>query len=296
MIAGGPIVVGIDASPGADAALRWAVADAATRGAPVRAVCAYRRTVEYAPMLMWSGLPEPEVQHARDVAEGVVAKAIKDAAELDASVCVHGEAIDGNPVPVLVEESHRGSLLVLGSRHQSAVGASVLGSVSAGVAARSTCPVVVLGGPAAVAGEGSSVIVGVDGREESELLSFAFDHASRHRAPLQALLVWHPDLLVTMMWRARSAVPMRAEVWLSEALAGWSAKYPDVEVHSAVIRDHPAAGLTSWASSAQLLVVGSRGHRGAVGTMLGSVSQAVLHHATCPIAVVPTMHLEAEGS
>jgi nucleotide-binding universal stress UspA family protein len=251
-------------------------------------VCAYRRTVEDERMLRWSGLPEPEAQHARRVAEDVVAKAITCASQLDARVQVQGEAIDGNPVPVLAEESHRGSLLVLGSRHQSAASAGVLGSVSAGAAARAACPTVVLRGPAAMAGEGA-VVVGVDGTEESELLlSFAFDHASRHRLPLQAVMVWHPDVLATMMWRAEPAVPVRAEAWLSEALAGWSEKYPDVEVHSAVVRDHPAAGLTAWASSAQLLVVGARGRHALVGTLLGSVSQAVLHHATCPVAVVPT--------
>ena len=288
MIAQGPIVVGIDASAGAEAALRWALADATTHKAAVRVVCAYR-TVDYDPMLMWSGLREPVLEHSHAVAEDVVAKAIKHAAELDANVQVQGEAIDGNPVPVLAEESHRGSLLVLGSRHRSAVGASFLGSVSAAVAARSACPVVVLGGPAALASEGPAVIVGVDGTEESELLlAFAFDHASRHRVPLRALLAWHPDLLATMLWRAEPEVPKRAELWLSEALAGWREKYPDVEVHSAVIRDHPAAALTARASSAQLLVVGSRGRHALVGTLLGSVSQAVLHHATCPVAVVPT--------
>lgn len=289
MTAEGPIVVGMDASAGADAALRWALADAATHKTPVRVVCAYRRTSQYDPMLMWSGLPAPELEHSRKVAEDVVAKAIRHAAELDASVHVQGDAIDGNPVPVLVEESHRGSLLVLGSRHRSAVGASVLGSVSAGVAARSACPVVVLGGPAALASERPSVVVGVDGTEQSELLlAFAFDHASRHRVPLRALLVWHPDLLATMLWRAEPAVPKRAELWLSEALAGWREKYPDVEVHGAAIRAYPAAALTDWASTAQLLVVGNRGRHALVGTLLGSVSQAVLHHATCPVAVVPT--------
>jgi len=289
MIAGRPIVVGIDASAGADAALRWALADAATHRAPLRVVCAYRRTVDHYPMLMWSGLPEPEPDYSRNVAEDVVAKAIAHAAELDASVHVQGEAIDGLPVTVLAEESHRGSLLVLGSRHRSTVGATFLGSVSAGVAARSACPVIVLGGPAPLAGEDQAVVVGVDGTEESELLlDFAFDHASRHRVPLRALMVWHPDLLATMLWRAEPAVPTRVELWLSEALAGWREKYPDVEVHSAVVRDHPAEGLTAWASSARLLVVGSRGRHALVGTLLGSVSQAVLHHATCPVAVVPT--------
>lgn len=289
MITERPIVVGIDASEGADAALRWALADAATQKAPVRVVCAYRRTVAYDPMLAWPGLPEPELEHSRQVAQEVVAKAIARAAELDASVHVQGEAIDGSPVPVLAEESQNGSLLVLGSRHRSAMRASFLGSVSAGAAARSSCPVIVLGGPAPLAGEDRGVVVGIDASEESELLlNFAFDHASRHQVPLRALLAWHPDLFATMLRRAEPSVPKRAELWLSEAMAGWRERYPDVEVHSAVIRDHPAAGLTAGASSAHLLVVGNRGRHALVGTLLGSVSQAVLHHATCPVAVVPT--------
>lgn len=288
MMAEQPIVVGIDASDAAETAVSWALADAATHGATVRMVCAYRRAVAYEPMLMWSGPPEPPSEHSRAVAQDVLAKASAYAASREPGVPVSGEAIEGNPVPVLVEESHRGSLLVLGSRHRSAVGASVLGSVSAAVAARAACPVVVLGGPAPLDGEQACVVVGVDGTEESELLlRFAFDHASRHRVPLKALLVWHPDLLAGMQWRAAPAVPERAERGLSEALAGWREKYPEVEVHSAVIRDRPAAGLLSWASSAQLLVVGSRGRHALAGTLLGSVSQAVLHHATCPVAVVP---------
>ena len=80
MIAERPIVVGIDATAGADAALRWALADAATHRAPVRVICAYRRTVEYYPMMMWSGLPGPEPDYSRQVAEDVVAKAIAHAA------------------------------------------------------------------------------------------------------------------------------------------------------------------------------------------------------------------------
>jgi nucleotide-binding universal stress UspA family protein len=74
---------------------------------------------------------------------------------------------------------------------------------------------------------------------------------------------------------------------LSEALAGWRERYPDVDVHGAVIRDHAVAGLVSESTAERLLVVGSRGRHALAGTLLGSVSQGVLHHATCPVAVVP---------
>jgi nucleotide-binding universal stress UspA family protein len=102
------------------------------------------------------------------------------------------------------------------------------------------------------------------------------------------VLCWHPDRLAEMMWRAEPPAPARAEAWLSEALAGWREKYPDVVVHSGVIRDHPVSGLLTTAAAQDLLVVGSRGRHALAGTLLGSVSQGVLHHAACPVALVPS--------
>jgi nucleotide-binding universal stress UspA family protein len=281
------IVVGADASEGADTALTWAVRDAGTRNVPVRVVCAYRWPAESERRSYFAPLPELDRAEYQQAARAVVDRAVDRAHELDPAVTVHGEAVDGPPVTVLLEESAAGVLLVLGSRHRGAVSSTLLGSVSAAVAARSDNTVVVVGGPEALPHE-AAVVVGVDGSESSEeLLAFAFDQASRHRVPLQALLFWHTDPLSVMLWRSEPPVPERARVWLSEVLAGWGEKYPDVTVRSAVVRDHPGAGLTEWSSSAQLLVVGTRGRPALAGTLLGSVSQTVLHHSRCPVAVVP---------
>ncbi len=283
------IVVGVDASEGADTALTWALREARTRNAPVRLVCAYRWPAESERRSYFAPLPELDRAQYEQAAGALVERAVARARALDPSVTVHGEAVDGPAVPVLLAESASGALLVLGSRHRGAVSSTLLGSVSAVVASRADHPVVVVGGPEALPGELPSVVVGVDGSETSEeLLAFGFDHASRHHLPLQALLFWHVDPLAVMLWRAEPPVPERAHAWLSEVLAGWGEKYPDVVVRSAVVRDHPAAGLTAWSSSAQLLVVGNRGRQALAGTLLGSVSQAVLHHARCPVAVVPT--------
>ena len=285
----GPIVVGIDASPGTDAALQWAMKDAATRNVPVRLVCAFRWVLAYGRIPMYADVTEDESQQVRKVTEEVIAKAISRAADLDPQVEVTGVAIEGDAVPALVTESLRASLIVLGSRHLSALGSSVLGSVSAAVAARAECPAVVVRGPAGMPEENPEVVVGVDATDASEeLLEFGFGMASRHRTPLRAVLCWHPDLLASMMWRPEPPPPARAGAWLSETLAGWREKYPDVVVHSAVVTDHPVSGLVTAATGAQLLVVGSRGRHALAGTLLGSVSQGVLHHATCPVAVVPT--------
>jgi nucleotide-binding universal stress UspA family protein len=74
---------------------------------------------------------------------------------------------------------------------------------------------------------------------------------------------------------------------LAEVIAGWHAKYPDVVVRREVTHAGPRKALIEATHQAQLVVVGTRGRGGFAGLLLGSVSQAVLHHAACPVAVVP---------
>jgi nucleotide-binding universal stress UspA family protein len=73
---------------------------------------------------------------------------------------------------------------------------------------------------------------------------------------------------------------------LAERLAGWQEKYPTVEVQRMVSKDRPARALLRRAENAQLVVVGSRGRGALLGLGLGSVSQKLLHHSPCPVAVI----------
>jgi nucleotide-binding universal stress UspA family protein len=76
---------------------------------------------------------------------------------------------------------------------------------------------------------------------------------------------------------------------LSERVGGWTEKFPDTSVELIVRRDQPAHSLLAQAAEAQLVVVGSRGHGQFVGIVLGSVSNALVHRAPCPVAVVRTL-------
>jgi nucleotide-binding universal stress UspA family protein len=101
------------------------------------------------------------------------------------------------------------------------------------------------------------------------------------------------------VWLVEGALALNApmEVWekfadervalTTEAVAGWTEQYPNIEVHTKIVRGRPADALLKTSAEADLLVVGTRGHGGFLGLMLGSVSRAVLHLAECPVAVVP---------
>lgn len=283
-----PIIVGVDGSSGSKLALHWALDDATVRKAPVHVICCHRRPLS----MRWEDLHANDddglARGVRQVAHEVVEKALEHARGIAPELEVTGEAVDGHAADVLVDRSTGAAAVAVGSRQLKALGSAVLGSVGAGLAARAHSPVVVVRGPAGLAAEHPAVVVGVDGTDATEpALAFGFDHASRHEVPLRAIMCWRPDPLATMQWRAEPPAPERAEEWLAETIAAWRQRYPDVTASGAVIRDQPVPGLVAQSAAEHLLVVRSRARHALSGTVLGSVAQGVLHHATCPVAVLP---------
>ena len=78
---------------------------------------------------------------------------------------------------------------------------------------------------------------------------------------------------------------------LNASLAGWQEKYPTVRVEPLLAQGSPAEVLIGVSKKAQLMVVGSRGHGGFAGLVLGSVGQQLLSHADCPVLIA---HARAE--
>lgn len=286
MIQAAPVVLGIDDSSISDLALRWAIEHARASGATLRLVCAYPWTVVQPGELPLEDPQTPELDHLRVQAEELLAEARKRAVALVPDLVICSQAIEGNLVQALVSESSHASVLVLGSRGRKTLGSVVLGSVGGAVTARSRCPVVVLRAPA---GDQAAVIAGFDGTQGSQAaLAFAYHYASRHRLPLKAVFCQAGHRLPGVSRLHPPMTSEHAESWLAEALAGWQEKHPDVPTRREVIQDDPARALVTASHEHSLLVVGNHAKHALTGTLLGSVSQAVLHHATCPVGVVPT--------
>jgi nucleotide-binding universal stress UspA family protein len=147
----GRIVVGVDGSEQCGAALEWALAEAALRGATLEAVCAYRLPSGWLGMgeamgaTMPVSLTESDVEvYAKDALDRML-----DAAGGHGSVEVVRRAVAGHAAQVLVEASDGADLLVVGSRGHGDVGSLLLGSTGMHCVHHAGCPVVVVrGGPA----------------------------------------------------------------------------------------------------------------------------------------------------
>lgn len=138
------------------------------------------------------------------------------------------------------------------------------------------------------------IVVGVDGSDSSQkALRWAYDEAAHHGATITALACWHPPALPmsppygSAPPKGYASQPERDALDLLERyVADLDVREPVVDVHTAVEEGNPAEVLIERSKEADLVVVGSRGHGGFAGMLLGSVSQHLVAHAECPVTVV----------
>jgi len=198
--------------------------------------------------------------------------------------------VEDLPAASLSRLSGSAAVVVVGSRELRPLESLFLGSVAAAVAAHAYYPVLVTRGGNDPDRGGLPIFVGVDGTETGEAaIAFGLEEADRRRVPLRAIACWH-QRWGSSEWILESRLhtgESTAAMWMSEALAGWREKYPAVSVTAETVDDHPIHGLLRIAQDAQLLVVGRHRSASAPGIHLGSVSRGLLHHAPCPVAVVP---------
>ena len=140
---------------------------------------------------------------------------------------------------------------------------------------------------------GPRIVAGVDGSPSSlSALRWAIRQAALTSAAVDAVIAWHyPAAAVGYGWApsgpdAGFDFRETAEKTLSDAIASAVDPGSDVGVRPRVVEGNPAQVLLDASEDADLLVVGSRGHGGFTGALLGSVSQHCVHHAHCPVVVI----------
>ncbi|MFF3934710.1 universal stress protein [Streptomyces phaeofaciens] len=262
------IVVGVDGSSTSLTAVEAAATAAARRGAALRVVHA---DVPVKPRLV---VPDP-------ASRTLVHEAAVHALDVAPEVAVTTAVVTGDAVHVLEAESRAADLIVVGSRGVGGIRGLLLGSTPVSLAAHSHCPVMTVREGHRTSGDAGPVVLGVDGSPDGdEAVDVAFAEAARRQAELVAVHAWQPD--EDSPGIARES----AEQLLARAIAGRTDSCPDVTV-----RRDPAVGrarevLLEASEPAQLLIVGARGRGGVAGLFLGSVSQAMMTHAHCPVVIV----------
>ena len=234
------IVVGVDGSAASNAAVFWAARQAAMRNVPLSLVHMFKTFVPTFPQIpMPSGVAEWQEDDGRNVLEQAV-KIAEDAVPTDRKIAITSEVKCSPPVPTLVELSQEAEMVVVGSNGRGAIGRVLLGSVSSGVVRSARCPVAVIRAEASFMphSDQAPVLVGIDCSPASELATaVAFDEASRRGVDLTALHAWSDAavLIYQLPWLDWAA---EAKQSLTEYLAGWHERYPDVKVHRLLAFDH----------------------------------------------------------
>jgi nucleotide-binding universal stress UspA family protein len=275
------IVVGVDESTAAAGALRWGVAEAVVRNCPVRAV------------LCWSFLDQHRGPGASAEFDPTYGAADADRAlaaivehVLGSAGAVEHVTVNDHPGPGLVGQVGAEDLLVLGARGLGAVQAAVLGSVSSYCLHHTAAPVAVLRADVSTRPEHDRVVVGIDESEDAaHALRWAATEARSRGAALQVVHAW--SLPPVAAYVVDSAPIAQAAGELVEAALAEAGLADDERIEARVLPGAPAAALLEAAQRADLVVVGSRGHGGFTGLLLGSVSHQVAGHAPCPVVVVP---------
>jgi nucleotide-binding universal stress UspA family protein len=130
------------------------------------------------------------------------------------------------------------------------------------------------------------VVVGADGSASAaEAVTWAADYASMAGADLELVTAWHFPTSYGVAMPLSGWDPEAEAVTISEKSRA-AVSLPDDRVRTRIVHGAAAVVLADRSRSAHLLVVGSRGHGGFAGLLLGSVSAHCVHHAACPVVVV----------
>ncbi len=271
-----PIVVGIDGSAHAWRALDWAADYADRHRRPLLLVHGSRALLDE------GTIPPDALRRLIAEREDLLGEARQYALKLRPEINVETRLVAADPARALVEESEHADLVSVGSRGQGGFEGLLFGSVGLYVAAHARCPVLVVPRSAPYpSGAPAEIVIGIEGLDDERTsVGWAFKEAASRGSRVLALHA------VGGEFSPRRRVIEDLE--LSESLAGYRERYPDVAIDQLVSERTPARALVEASENAGLVVVGARRRRAPLaGMVLGRVNHTVLHHTRCPVVVVP---------
>lgn len=298
------ILVGVDGSAASLNALDWALAHAQRSGWGLHLVCTYALPT-FAAGTIDGGYATLDDTAIREGAQAVLDEADERCHGVEIPITSSLET--GDAAGVLVDLSSQVRLAVVGTRGRSGFTERVLGTVSSALPAHAHCPTVVVphrmedgdGGapPLPLPVPVRRIVVGVDGSDSARLaLEVAIDEAERWGAELTAVVGVPMGAGAGLLGWLPTGVDR--ETLLADVKAGLDVAVDRASHERGVkVRRHAldgtgAALLSEFSTAVDLVVVGSRGRGGFTGMLLGSTSQTVLHHSSCPVLVVPTRSAE----
>jgi nucleotide-binding universal stress UspA family protein len=287
------VIVGYDGTAPGQAAVAEAARETALRGAQLTVLTASHRL----PVAESADPSRADAEDmARKTAEDIALQGAEIAADLQPGVPVTAQVVAGYAGRVLAEAGRHADVLVVGSRGAGGFPGMLLGSVSMRALAGACCPVVVVHGTdsARDRAEGS-VVAAVDIDEPcGGVLDFAFAEAGRRGVGLSVIHVWDEPWIVAYgqddpgVADDVAAIERERADRLAAIVATAHRAWPGVEVFQQVANGSGAALLVAVAGHAGTTVAGARRHgEGEHGMVIGPVTQTLLRHAECPVAVVP---------
>lgn len=279
------VVVGIDRSRAATAAVVWAIDEAASRDVPLRLIAVAEPD---AAEETGDRLAEAELALREAVAAAEVATTGRDGSP----VRIETEVVTGSPTQTLMEASRTASMVCVG-----AVGVRYsehhrVGSTASALVASARCPVAVIRRRQLPPPEEPGwVVVELDETPDSAaVLQFGVAEARLRSAPLRVLGAWRSRYTDVHDSHAVSDGNRMVRAQLDRRLSEWKRRYPDLDVRPVAVHGSVLNFLARNAADIQLVVVGAR-NTSAVAELLGPSGLAALRNTECSVLVVDPQRL-----
>jgi nucleotide-binding universal stress UspA family protein len=271
------VVVATNEGPAVDSALRWVAHRAAAHRLDVEVV-----TVADLDRFIWARSAQAIRQEATELAERTAARLALLAPALDVRVRV----LSGDPREQFAAASGTADLIVVGSARVAGIADVVASGFSVKLAEAARCPAIIVPKDWEP-NQSGAVLVGLEGDDSDDAAAaFAAHEARVLRRPLRVLHAWTAPAIDGDVDTRLDGLNAWHRGILDEAVAGLSARSPDITIDGDLVEGPQAYALLEASKGAELLVVGAHRRGRLERFFLGSISRSILMHPRCPVALV----------